>query len=226
MKKIMFLSLGFLIVSGYFNVSLAYQNQTIPTERYRPSMEYACNDLVVRITMSEHILHSAPMDIYSEIPGLLSQRSVKGIHRTLTLEFRIINGSQGSGRTWPVHGEGSNISIVEADGAGVPEDYRFIAQRLVNEAVSDGLANILDMANQFQICQPDDRGISLRLGSVARTALAFMTLESFEAIADQDRQAFEGTLHTIDVTDLISRTFFDQLTPEYLDQLKGIISMQ
>ena len=142
-----------------------------------------------------------------------------------------MNGGQEPGRTWPVSGEGSNISIVieEPQGTGIqtptPEDYRFIAQRLVNKAVSDGLVGIIDLVSQFHICQLDNKGISLRLESVDRTNLSFITLKTFETIADQERQPLEDTFYNIDITGLISRAFFDQLTPEYLNQLKDIISM-
>ena len=186
--------------------------------------------MVVRIRVNDFI-QDEPTEVYHNIPNSLLPPITKGINRALTLEFRIMNGGQEHGRTWPISGEGSNISIVieEPQGTGIqtptPEDYRFIAQRLVNEAVSDGLAGIIDLVSQFHICQLDDKGISLRLEFVDRTNLSFMTLKTFEAIADQDRQSLEDTLYNIDITGLISRAFFDQLNPEYLNQLKDIISM-
>ena len=230
MKKIILFSLGFLIVGGYFNISFAYQDQIVSEERYRPEIEYACNDLVVRIHVNDFI-QDEPTEVYHNIPNSLLPSIAKGIHRALILEFHIMNGGPEPGRIWPVYGGGSNISIVirEPQGTGIqtpiPENYGFIAQRLVNKAVSDGLAWIIALANQFHICQLDDKGISLRLESVDRTNLSFMTLKTFEAIADQERQSPEDTLYNIDITGLISRAFFDQLTPEYLNQLKDIISM-
>lgn len=233
MKKIILFSLGFLIVGEYFNISFAYQDQRASEERYRPEIEYACNDLVVRVHVNDFI-QDEPTEIYHNTPNLPLPPIVKGINRALILEFHIMSDGQEPGRIWPASGKGSNISIVigEPQGTGIqtpmPEDYRFIAQRLVNEAVSDGLAGIIDLASHFQICQLDDKGISLRLESIDRIRLSFMTLKTFEAIADQERQnrqSLGDTLYNIDITGFISRAFFDQLTPEYLNQLKDIISM-
>ena len=78
--------------------------------------------------------------------------------------------------------------------------------------------------SQFQICQPSDEGLSLKLESVDRVRLPFVSLKTFEAIANQEDT--NDTFHRVDITGLISEAFFDQLTPEYISHLRDLMFQQ
>ena len=120
MKKIIFFILGLLVVTGSFNMTFGYQDQTAESLL---ATRYGCDDLVVRIRAkdfnqsepTELVLSSrqtSPLLEALELAGYdIHQAAFKGIHRSLTLEFNLMHRTEG-GIIWPADGEDSNISIV------------------------------------------------------------------------------------------------------------------